>query len=99
VALRNSFSSTQCWRTRRETDAGTWTLCILQFYARDAERARAEIAKVKSAKRSGGIQETARVDFVRHDPGAEILAVNWFAVNKPGDMRSAVAQEVVEAAG
>jgi len=78
---------------------GHGLFAFFSFYARDAERARAEIAKVKSAKRSGGIQETARVDFVRHDPGAEILAVNWFAVNKPGDMRSAVAQEVVEAAG
>ena len=41
---------------------------------------------------AGGVEQTAGVDFVRHDPGAEILAVvNRLAVNKPGDMRSAVA--------
>ena len=84
-----------------KTDARTWTLCILQFLrtrcrARSRRNCKDEVRKAVA----GGIQETARVDFVRHDPGAEILAVvNWFAVNKPGDMRSAVTQEFVGVAG
>ena len=86
---------------KNRLDAGTWALCILQFLrtrcrARSRRTCKDEVRKAVA----GGIQQTARVDFVRHDPGAEILAVvNRFAVNKPGDMRSAVAREVVGAAG